>query len=118
MARSTQDVLNHHLQSFGSGDLNGLLEDYTSESVFMTSEGAVVHGPEQMKGLFQALIAEFAKPGASFSMSQMIVDGEIAFIAWSAETADNVYEMATDTFVVRDSKIVAQTFAAKVKPKR
>jgi hypothetical protein len=30
----------------------------------------------------------------------------------SAETADNVYEMTTDTFVVRDGKIVAQSFAA------
>jgi len=41
----------------------------------------------------------------------------VAFITWSAETADNVYEFATDTFVIRDEKIVTQTFAAKVTPK-
>jgi hypothetical protein len=28
-----------------------------------------------------------------------------------------VYEMATDTFVVRDGKIVAQSFAGKITPK-
>jgi hypothetical protein len=33
-------------------------------------------------------------------------------------TADNVYEMATDTHVVRDGKIVAQSFAGQIKPKR
>jgi len=33
------------------------------------------------------------------------------------ETADNVYEMGTDTFVVRDGKIVAQSLAGKITPK-
>jgi hypothetical protein len=28
-----------------------------------------------------------------------------------------VYEMATDTFVVRDGKIVAQSFTGKITPK-
>jgi hypothetical protein len=60
---------------------------------------------------------EFAKPGASFSMHEQRIDGEYAYIRWGAETADNSYEAATDTFVVRDGKIVAQSFAAKITPK-
>ena len=51
-------------------------------------------------------------------LQQRWVDGDHAYILWSAETADNSYELATDTFIVRDGKIVAQSFAAKVKPKR
>ena len=47
-------------------------------------------------------------------MKKQIVDGETAFIVWSAETADNVYELGTDTFVVRNGKIVTQTLAVKV----
>ena len=35
----------------------------------------------------------------------------------SAETADNLYELATDTFVGRNGRIVAQSFAAKIVPK-
>lgn len=45
--------------------------------------------------LSQSLISEFAKPG----------------------TADHSYEFATDTFVIRNGKIVAQSFAAKASPK-
>ena len=67
---------------------------------------------------FRLFFAEFAKPGASFSMRQQYVDGDYAYILWSAETADNSYEAATDTFVVRNGKIVAQSFAAKIIPKR
>ena len=70
-----------------------------------------------MRALFEAFFAEFAKPGASFEMKKQIVEGETAYIVWSAETADNVYELATDTFVVRDGKIVTQTFAGKIVPK-
>jgi hypothetical protein len=63
------------------------------------------------------MIAEFGKPGATFSMNQESIEGEYAYIVWSAETADNVYEIGTDTFVVRDGKILAQSFAAKLTPK-
>ena len=48
----------------------------------------------------------------------MVVEGEIGYIVWNAETADNVYELATDTFVIDHGKIEVQTFAAKVAPKK
>ena len=50
-------------------------------------------------------------------MNQQFVEGEYAYILWTAETADNVYEIATDTFVVQDGKIVAQSFTSKTKSK-
>ena len=50
-------------------------------------------------------------------MKQQFIDGDYAYILWTAETADNVYEVATDTFVVRDGKIVAQSFTGKVTPR-
>ena len=46
-------------------------------------------------------------------MQIQVVEGDYGYIVWTAETPDNVYEMATDTFVVRDGKIVAQSFTAK-----
>lgn len=63
------------------------------------------------------MIAEFGKPVATFSMNQESIEGEYAYIVWSAETADNGYEIGTDTFVVRDGKILAQSFAARLTPK-
>jgi hypothetical protein len=50
-------------------------------------------------------------------MKQQFVDGDYAYILWITETADNVYEVGTDTFVVRNGKIVAQSFAGKITPK-
>ena len=50
-------------------------------------------------------------------MKQRSVVDDFSYVVWTAETADNVYEMGTDTQVVRDGKIVAQSFAGKITPK-
>ena len=44
--------------------------------------------------------------------------GRVRYIVWTAETADNVYEFGTDTFVIRDGKILAQSFAGTIRPKQ
>ena len=113
---STKDVLDHHKKCFGEGDLEGILSDYAPDAVLFTPAGPL-RGVDAISPLFQAMFAEFGKPGAVFSMQQEAVDGDYAYILWTAETADNVYELGTDTFVVRDGKILAQSFAAKIMPK-
>jgi hypothetical protein len=34
------------------------------------------------------------------------------------DDSDNRFELGTDTFIVQNGKIVTQTFAAKISPKR
>jgi hypothetical protein len=112
----TEMVLDHHLKAFGEADIAAILEDYTADSVLITP-GGPVQGHEQLRSLFETFFAEFAKPGAVFEMKQRVIEGQVAYIVWTAETADNVYELATDTFLVQDGKIAVQTFAGKVTPK-
>jgi ketosteroid isomerase-like protein len=114
--KTTSDVLNQHLRCFGENDLDGVLADYSSDAVLFVPDRPL-RGSDEIKPFFQTLLSEFSKPGASFSMRKRVVEGEYAYILWSAETADNSYEAATDTFVIRDGKIVAQSFAAKITPK-
>ncbi len=113
---SAADVLDQHLRCFGENDLDGVLADHSSDAVLFVPDRPL-KGPDAIKPFFQAFFSEFAKPGASFSMRQRHVEGNYAYILWSAETADNSYEAATDTFVVQNGKIVAQSFAAKINPK-
>ncbi len=114
---TTNDVVDNHLKCFSENDLDGVVADYSLDAVLFVPTGPL-KGPDAIKPFFQALIAEFSKPGSSFTMQQRCIEGDHAYILWTAETADNSYEFATDTFVVRNGKIVAQSFAAKVKPRR
>jgi hypothetical protein len=47
---------------------------------------------------------EFAEPRMSFEMLQQEVDGDTAYIVWKAETADNRFELGTDTFLASGKK--------------
>jgi predicted SnoaL-like aldol condensation-catalyzing enzyme len=115
VAATTQDVLTHHLNCFG--DIVGIMADYTAESRFFTPNG-VLRGSEAIRRFFVPLFEEFAKPGMSFEMLLQEIDGDTAYIVWKAETADNRFELGTDTFIVQNGKIVTQTFAGKISPKR
>jgi ketosteroid isomerase-like protein len=114
--RSTQDVIDSHLRCFGEGNLNGILADYAPDAVLFTPQGPL-RGVNAIRPLFQALLAEFGKPGAMFSLNHLSVEGDHAYLLWAAETADNVYELGTDTFVVRDGRITVQSFAGSIKPR-
>jgi ketosteroid isomerase-like protein len=113
---STSDVLDRHLNSFARYDLDGILADYSSDAILFTPAGPL-RGPAAIRPLFQTLVSEFEKPGSSFTIQHRSIEGDHGYILWTAETADNSYQFATDTFVVRDGKIVAQSFAAKITPK-
>src|SRR5215469_5304919 len=114
---STNDVLDHHLRSFGAQDLTGIVSDYAPGAVLFTPAGPI-KGVDAIKVFFEGMLAEFGKPGATFSLKHQSVEGDYGYIRWTAETADNVYELGTDTFVVRDGRIVVQSFAGKITPKQ
>jgi ketosteroid isomerase-like protein len=110
---ATREVLAHHLESFGKLDLAGTIADYADEATFFSQAG-VLHGSDAIRRFFGAMFEEFEKPGMSFDLLQQQVDGDTAYIVWKAESADNVYEIGTDTIIVQDGKIVTQTFAGKI----
>jgi ketosteroid isomerase-like protein len=114
---TSSDVLDHHLKCFGESDLAGIMTDYSSDAVLFMPSGPF-KGPEAIASVLKTFMTEFSKPGSSFSLQQKSVEGDYVYILWSGETADNSYELATDTFVILNGKIVAQSFAAKVIPKR
>lgn len=111
--KTTREILDNHLMCFAKGDLNGILSDYAPMAILFTPAGPLV-GVDAIRPLFEGMIAEFEKPGSSFVMKHQSIEGEYAYILWTAETAENRYELATDTFVVREGKIVAQSFAARI----
>ena len=113
---STRNVLDHHLESFALRDLDGVLADYSPDAVLFTSAGPL-RGIDAIRPLFETMLAEFSRPGAMFHLEHQAIVGDYGYIFWTAETADNVYELGTDTFVVRDGKIVAQSFTGRTTPK-
>jgi len=101
---TTQAVVNHHLERFTALDLQGVVADYAPDAVMIVPTG-VLRGVHEITPLFQNLLAEFAKPGATFDLQQQVTEGDVAYIWWVAETPDNTYELGTDTFFVRHGNL-------------
>jgi len=113
---TTKDVLNHHLEMFGDGDLEGLMTDYADDAVLITQDGTV-EGHGEISAMYEELLPEFDDESVTFSLDDQTVVDNYAYIVWHAETPENEYEFASDTFVVQDGEIVAQTLAAKTTAK-
>ena len=114
---TTEDVLDHHLEAFGEQDIDATMEDYTDDAVVIT-HGEVHRGRDEISDWFETqLFTEFEQADVTFTLTEKTVEGEYAYITWEADTPDNDYEFATDTFVIRDGKIVAQTLGVKTTPK-
>lgn len=73
--RSTAEVLDHHLKCFANRDLDGILADYSADALFFAAEGAQ-RGLGAIRGVFEKLFSEFAKPGASVASKQRLVEGD------------------------------------------
>ena len=84
---NTQEILDQHLKYFSQRDLNAVLGDYSSDAVLFVP-GSSLKGRDAIKPFFETLISEFAKPGKSFSIREQSIDGDYAYILWSAETAE------------------------------
>lgn len=112
---STKDIVDHHITCFSKGDLEGILSDYAPDAVLFTPNGPL-KGTEALRSFYRAMLAEFGKPGTTVHINLLSIDGDYAYGLWTAKTADNEYEFATDTHIVRGGKIVAQSFAAKITP--
>ena len=113
---TTQEVLNHHLESFGKGDVDELVSDFTEESVVITPTDTI-KGLDAIRGLFEAFTTDMLPPGCTFEMIKMDVSGDVAYVFWNAESDSHKFTAATDTFVVKEGKILVQTFAGLVEEK-
>jgi ketosteroid isomerase-like protein len=113
---STESVLDHHLEAFGTQNMDENLKDYGEESVLVTRD-RVFRGLDEIEGAFEAFFEEFDDPETELTVDRKIIEGEVAYITWHAETPENSYEFATDTFLIRDGIIEVQTLGTVTTPK-
>jgi len=110
----TEAVVRHHLQAFVERQgLEAILTDYADDACFL-SEGQAYCGRPAIRSFFEGFIAALPPQAIDlFTLRSLRVQGEVAHITWSAGPA---LPLGTDTFVVRQGRIVAQTFAMVAAP--
>ena len=109
--QQTEAVLRHHMEVAVAKDVDAILSDYTNASVLYTQERQF-RGLGELREFFTGFVGLLTPEVlAKFKMIRQDVDGEIAYIVWAV---GDMIPLGSDTFVVRDGKIMVQTLAVHV----
>ncbi len=114
--RSTEEVLEHHLYYLQNGYLDETMDDYCEESVLVNMTGPK-KGLSEIHEFFKDSIATCLPPESTYETIHKYICGEIAYTVWSAESPFYSIPYGTDTFIIRNGKIVQQTFAGMMNKK-
>ena len=106
MSRTPEAVFQHHAGALGAGDLEGIVEDYADDAVFITP-GGVLRGKDGIRAGFTQLLADV--PNAAWQVPTQIYEGDALFIEWTADAEKTRVEDGIDTFIFRDGEIRLQT---------
>lgn len=113
MARTPQEIFEHHAGALMAGDIDNIVADYADDAVFITPRG-VAHGKDGVREGFTALLNDL--PNATWAVPTQIFEGDILFIEWSAVGAHNHVKDGVDTFVFGDDSIRVQTVRYTLEP--
>lgn len=114
MARSPQEVFEHHGEVLIAGDLDGIVSDYAEDAVFITPEG-VLRGKDGVRRGFVKLLEDL--PNAKWELPTVIFEDDILLLEWKAESEKAKAEDGIDTFVFGDGLIRVQTVRYTLVPK-
>jgi ketosteroid isomerase-like protein len=108
-SNDTERVVRRHLQAFiEQQGVDAIASDYAEDATFL-SEARAYRGRPAIRGFFADFIASLPPDAVrDFTLRSLHVDAEVAYITWSAGSQ---LPLGTDTFVVRNGRIVSQTCA-------
>ena len=114
MARSTQQVFDHHREAFEPFNLEELMADYADDAILLTLDGAFV-GKEAIRGFFGGISENH--PNLKISFEKTAVEDDIFLLQWSGESDVATFPRGTAAFIIRDDKIQRQAEWFTVVPK-
>ncbi len=106
MTRTPEEVLAHHAQSLGAGDLDEIVADYADDAIFITPAGTR-RGKDGIRAAFTQMLADV--PDAAWDLKTQIYEDDVLFLEWAADAAATRVEDGLDTFIFRDGLIRVQT---------
>ena len=113
MTRSPQEIFQHHATALIAGDIDGIVEDYADDAVFITPQG-VRRGKDGVREAFTALLADL--PDATWDVPTQVFEDDILFITWSAVSEKAQATDGVDTFVFRGDSIRVQSVRYTLEP--
>jgi hypothetical protein len=115
-ARTPEEVFEDHLRLAEAMSVEDDLDRNYAEDVIILYSGGVYRGHDGARELADRLTEEL--PDAVFHYKTKLVEGEFAFLEWSAEARGVVVNDGADSFCIRDGLVVCRPFTTPWSPPR
>ncbi|SDB79768.1 SnoaL-like domain-containing protein [Raineyella antarctica] len=112
MARTAEEVFQHHGQSLGAEDLEEILSDYADDAILI-AQGKVYRGKDGAREVFVQLLSDV--PQAQWELDTVFAD-DVLYLEWKATGGGRRVDDGIDTFIFTDGMIRVQTVAYHVRP--
>ena len=96
----TEEVVMRHLAASEAGDASVVPRDYADDAIVIFGNTAT-KGVEGVQQVFEDL---YARTDLNLTITRAVFEGPIGYVVWTMDQLQG-----SDTFFVRDGKIVAQT---------
>ncbi len=103
--QTPEQIVNHHLTAAGAGDANAVARDYADDAVLIMPDNTY-KGRPAIRSVFEQLLAKKAPP---LVVKRKVFEGDVGYLTWSMNAGKPGEVDGSDTFVVQNGKIVAQT---------
>ena len=107
---TTQVVLDHHMKAFQANDLDGIMADYSEESVLI-QQSQTSKGLAEIRKVFEGAFTVFPKDSTTMKINKSVVVQDAAYVVWDADAPKAKVSFGSDTFIIKNGKIVLQTVA-------
>jgi ketosteroid isomerase-like protein len=104
---TTEKIVTHHMTAVGSGDIDAIVSDYADDAIVISPNG-VIKGKKAIHGFFEQLIKGPNKM-PPIELTKQNFEGDVGYVAWIQNAGMAGETQGSDTFVLHNGKIVAQT---------
>ena len=103
---AAEQVVERHMTAASGRDLNLLMRDYAADAVLITPDG-IYKGTPEIQSAFAQLLSQ--EPYPVLTMTKQVYADNIGYIVWTMKAGESESVNGSDTFIVRDDKIIVQT---------
>ena len=116
ITQETDNILDRQNTLFVKGDVDGLMKDFSEQANLFTPDG-VLEGIDNIRKFYNDVIVNYLPPSSDFNLLRQEIRGHTAYIVWNAESENYRFPIGTDTFIIKDGKIIAPDVCGKIEPK-